>query len=105
MSTVVIPLAPAYKYLLISHSYYQELMNRHGDIRSLWAPLRGAHKLLILHYLKYWPPFFQDQEIIDDQEKHRRAFEAGRIDYMGQDRFQHIQEYLDSHLDSLLDWN
>ena len=49
-----------------------------------------------------YSPFFQDQggsKIIDDQEKHRRAFEAGRIDYTGQDRFQHIQEYLDSRLD------
>ena len=46
-------------------------------------------------------PFFQDQggsETTDDQEEHRRAFEAGKIDYMGQDRFQHIQEYLDSTL-------
>ena len=46
-------------------------------------------------------PFFQDQggsEITDDQEEHRRAFEAGKIDYMGRDRFQHIQEYLDSTL-------
>ena len=31
-----------------------------------------------------------------DQEQHRRDFEAGRIDYTGQDRFSHIQQHLDS---------
>ena len=51
------------------------------------------------------PPFVQDQEVRQDHptasgdpDEHRRAFEAGRIDYMGRDSFQRIQEHLDSHL-------
>jgi len=31
-----------------------------------------------------------------NQEQHRRDFEAGRIDYTGQDRFSFIQQHLDS---------
>jgi len=47
--------------------------------------------------------FAQDQGTIDpmslgDPDEHRGAFEIGRIDYTGRDRFQHIQEHLDSHL-------
>lgn len=76
---------------------------------SLWPIISDSVRPYYEHNIAPFspPPIAQGQggpgghpaaEFVGDrnQEQHRRDFEAGRIDYTGQDRFSFIQQHLDS---------